>query len=74
MFNNFTGEFVAENQKLIIIFLKTRPKAASVGPQIGGTFGKAYKKGVKIAFGTDVGMQPLKLERFVYMNRMVCQP
>mgnify|MGYP001409440452 CR=1 FL=1 len=34
-----------------------RPKAANVGPQIGSTFGKAYKRGVKIAFGTDAGVQ-----------------
>ncbi|MDP4600815.1 MAG: amidohydrolase family protein [Polaribacter sp.] len=32
------------------------PKALAVGPQIQGTFGKAYKKGVKIAFGTDAGV------------------
>ena len=32
------------------------PKALAVGPQIQGTFAKAYKKGVKIAFGTDAGV------------------
>ena len=32
------------------------PKALAVGPQIQGTFSKAYKKGVKIAFGTDAGV------------------
>jgi imidazolonepropionase-like amidohydrolase len=32
------------------------PKAREIGPQIQGTFGKAYKKGVKIAFGTDAGV------------------
>lgn len=32
------------------------PKALAVGPQIQGTFGKAYKKGVGIAFGTDAGV------------------
>lgn len=32
------------------------PKALAVGPQIQGTFGRAYKKGVKIAFGTDAGV------------------
>ena len=32
------------------------PKALAVGPQIQGTFGKAIKKGVKIAFGTDAGV------------------
>ena len=32
------------------------PKALAVGPQIQGTFAKAYKYGVKIAFGTDAGV------------------
>ncbi len=35
-----------------------RPKAIEVGPQIQGTFAKAYKAGVKIAFGTDSGVSP----------------
>jgi imidazolonepropionase-like amidohydrolase len=35
-----------------------RPKARMVGPQIQKTFEKAYKKGVKIAFGTDAGVYP----------------
>ncbi len=33
-----------------------RPKAAALGPLIQGTVGKAYKNGVKIAFGTDSGV------------------
>lgn len=33
-----------------------RPKALAVGPQIQGTFAKAYKAGVKILFGTDTGV------------------
>lgn len=32
------------------------PKAKAIGPKIQGTFEKAYKKGVKIAFGTDAGV------------------
>jgi imidazolonepropionase-like amidohydrolase len=32
------------------------PKALAVGPLIQGTFAKAYKGGVKIAFGTDSGV------------------
>jgi imidazolonepropionase-like amidohydrolase len=35
-----------------------RPKAAAVGPQIDATFTKAYRAGVKIAFGTDSGVSP----------------
>jgi len=32
------------------------PKALSVGPKIQATFAKAYKAGVKIAFGTDAAV------------------
>lgn len=32
------------------------PKALNIGPKIQATFGKAYKKGVGIAFGTDAGV------------------
>ena len=64
------GEFVAEKSKIENYFPDiVRPKAASVGPQIGSTFAKAYKKGVKIAFGTDVGVQPhgTNWKEFEYM-------
>src|SRR5688572_21352094 len=32
------------------------PKAAAIGPQIQKTYSIAYKRGVKIAFGTDAGV------------------
>ncbi|AQG82502.1 metal-dependent hydrolase family protein [Spirosoma montaniterrae] len=32
------------------------PKALAIGPKIQATFGKAYKAGVNIAFGTDAGV------------------
>ncbi|HSP82365.1 MAG TPA: amidohydrolase family protein, partial [Gillisia sp.] len=32
------------------------PKAREIGPKIQSTFGKAYKSGVLIAFGTDAGV------------------
>lgn len=32
------------------------PKALEIGPKIQDTFGKAYKRGVPIAFGTDAGV------------------
>ncbi|MHA7056155.1 metal-dependent hydrolase family protein [Aquimarina sp. M1] len=32
------------------------PKALEIGPQIQDTFRKAYKRGVRIAFGTDAGV------------------
>ena len=66
------GEFVAEKSKLDNYFPEiVRPKAAAVGPQIGSTFGKAYKRGVKIAFGTDVGVQGhgTNWKEFVYMKQ-----
>lgn len=53
------GKFVAEKAKepgyyhpLVV------PKALEIGPQIQSTFGNAYKRGVKIAFGTDAGVFP----------------
>jgi len=33
-------------------------KAIGIGPTISGTLEKAYKKGVRIAFGTDAGVFP----------------
>jgi imidazolonepropionase-like amidohydrolase len=40
-----------------------------VGPQLKATFAKAYKKGVKIAFGTDAGVFPhgINAKEFGYM-------
>lgn len=45
------------------------PKALAVGPKIQATFAKAYKAGVKIAFGTDSGvyMHGKNWKEFVYM-------
>ncbi len=51
------GEFVAEKAKIDGYFPEiVRPKAAAIGPQLKGNFAKAYKAGVKIAFGTDSGV------------------
>jgi imidazolonepropionase-like amidohydrolase len=53
------GRFVAEKAKIPGYFPDiVRPKAERIGPQIQGTFAKAYKSGVKIAFGTDMGVGP----------------
>jgi imidazolonepropionase-like amidohydrolase len=53
------GNFVAEKARepgyyhpLVV------PKALEIGSQIAGTFAKAYKRGVRIAFGTDAGVFP----------------
>ncbi len=51
------GKFVAEKAKVpgyypdVVV-----PKALEIGPLIQETCGKAYKRGVKIAFGTDAGV------------------
>ena len=71
------GEWVAQKAKIDNFFPEiVRPKAASVGPQIGSTFGKAYKRGVKIAFGTDVGVQGhgTNWKEFVYMTQYGMSP
>ena len=53
------GNFVAEKSRVEGYFPDIiRPKAAAVGPQILGTFSRAYQAGVKIAFGTDQGVAP----------------
>ena len=53
------GRFVAEKAKLAGYFPDIiRPKAEAIGPQIQGTFARAYKAGVNIAFGTDQGVAP----------------
>jgi len=51
------GKFVAEQAKVPGYYHPlVVPKALEIGPQIQATFAKAYKRGVKIAFGTDAGV------------------
>lgn len=64
------GKYVTEKAKIpnfypVIIV----PKALEIGPIIQGTFGKAYKRGVPIAFGTDAGVFPHgeNAKEFFYM-------
>ncbi len=53
------GRFVAEKAKIAGYFPEVvRPKAAAIGPIIQDTFARAYKAGVRIAFGTDQGVAP----------------
>ncbi len=64
------GHFVAEKAKIDGFYPEVvRPKAAAIGPLIQETFSRAYKAGVKIAFGTDCGVSPHggNAEEFVYM-------
>ncbi len=51
------GKWVGEKAQIDGFFpAVVRPKAAAIGPLIQGTFSRAYKAGVKIAFGTDSGV------------------
>ncbi|HUO96032.1 MAG TPA: amidohydrolase family protein [Steroidobacteraceae bacterium] len=51
------GRWVAERAEDPNFFpALVRPKAAAIGPQLKGTFAKAYKAGVRIMFGTDTGV------------------
>ncbi|WP_340105768.1 metal-dependent hydrolase family protein [Rhodohalobacter sp. 8-1] len=53
------GDFVAEKAEIDGYFPDlVRPKAREIGPLIQETFGKAYRYGVPIAFGTDSGVSP----------------
>ena len=51
-------------------------KAAAVGPLIQNTFGRAYRAGVKIAFGTDAGVYAHGKNwlEFVYMTQAGMPP
>ena len=48
------------------------PKALAIGPKIQSTFARAYKSGVKIAFGTDAGVYEHgeNWKEFIYMNEV----
>ena len=64
------GRFVAEKAKIDGYFPDVvRPKAARIGSLIQATAGRAYKNGVKIAFGTDMGVGPHgeNAREFIYM-------
>jgi imidazolonepropionase-like amidohydrolase len=53
------GDFVAHKAAVPGYYPpQVAAKAAAIGPLIQGTAGRAYKAGVKIAFGTDAGVYP----------------
>lgn len=65
------GRFVAEKSKVPGFYPKiVALKASVIGPQIQETFAKAYKNGVKIAFGTDSGVSYHgdNANEFIYMT------
>ena len=53
-----------------------REKASAVGPVIQGAFGRAHAAGVKVAFGTDVGVgdHGTNALEFVYMHEAGMTP
>lgn len=63
------GEFVMAKAKEGWYPPQVARKALEVGPKIMATAGRAYKAGVKIAFGTDAGVFPHgeNAQEFVYM-------
>ena len=64
------GEFVGEKAKIPGYFPpQIALKAAMVGPVIQATAGKAYRAGVRIAFGTDAAVYPhgQNAKEFEYM-------
>lgn len=66
----YAGRFVADKAKIDGYFPEVvRPKAARIGAQIQATAGRAYKAGVKMAFGTDMGVGPHgdNAREFLYM-------
>jgi imidazolonepropionase-like amidohydrolase len=53
------GRYVAEMAKDPTYYHPlVTPKALEIGPRLQQTFGKACKRGVRIAFGTDAGVYP----------------
>jgi imidazolonepropionase-like amidohydrolase len=66
----YAGRFVADKAKIDGYFPEiVRPKAARIGAMIQDTAAKAYRNGVKIAFGTDMGVGPHgdNAKEFLYM-------
>ena len=64
------GRFVADKAKIDGYFPEVvRPKAERIGALIQDTAARAYRNGVKIAFGTDMGVGPHgdNAREFVYM-------
>lgn len=71
------GKFVAEKAAIEGFYPPVVvPKALAIGPKIQQTFAHAYKKGVKIAFGTDSGVSYHgdNAKEFVYMTEVGMPP
>ncbi|MCB9385268.1 MAG: amidohydrolase family protein [Bryobacterales bacterium] len=71
------GRFVMEKAEVPGYFPPVIvPKALAIGPQVQETFRKAYRAGVKIAFGTDCGVSPhgTNAREFLLMNEAGMPP
>ncbi len=67
------GKYTASKAKVPGYYPKIIvPKVLEMGPLIQATFEKAYKRGVKIAFGTDSGVSPHgdNAKEFIYMTEV----
>lgn len=66
----YAGRFVADKARIDGYFPPVvRPKAERIGALIQETAGRAWRAGVKIAFGTDMGVGPHgdNAREFIYM-------
>lgn len=72
----YTGQYVAEQAKLGAYPPTVAAKALEVGPQIMKTVSRAYKGGVKFAYGTDAGVYPhgQNWEDFIYLVKAGLPP
>lgn len=64
------GRFVGEKAQIEGFYPEiVRPKAAAIGPQMQAMFARVLKAGVKVAFGTDMGVGPHgeNAKEFAYM-------
>ena len=71
------GKYVAEKAQVEGYYPPAiREKAAAVGPVMQGALGRAHAGGVRIAFGTDVGVgaHGTNALEFVYMNEAGISP
>jgi imidazolonepropionase-like amidohydrolase len=72
----YTGQYVAEQAKLGAYPPTVAAKALEVGPQIMKTVTRAYKGGVKFAYGTDAGVYPhgQNWKDFIYLVKAGLPP
>lgn len=72
----YTGQYVADQAKKGAFPPTVTAKAIAIGPQIMNTVSRAYKGGVKFAYGTDAGVFPhgQNWEDFIYLVKAGLPP